>query len=183
MKLLHKGYYMTTSNAEMHTIKDIADFCNCSRPVILKHLKRSGYKGTTFEKSGRKIQGYALTIGQLKELKKIIENNKNGVATKEIVCSTSEAVTNTVNIDYAVKYFETKEELIQLKSDIKLLEDKHTNKEGLYIKEINELKTDKENLNLELSKEKAIKKRLNLVVMILSGAILVIVTSLIMLQF
>lgn len=167
---------MTTSTAEMHTIKDIADFCNCSRPVILKHLKRSNYKATTFEKSGRKIQGYALSVGQLKELKKLIENNKNGVATREIICSTSEATTNSINTDYIEKYLQTKEELIQLRSDIKLLEDKHNSREGLYVTEIN-------NLKQELKLIKNVKKKLNIAVIGLTSGMLITITILMTLIF
>ena len=171
---------MTTLNLEKYTIKDITDFCGCSRPVILKHLKRGCYKATTFKKSGRTIKGYSLSIKELRELKKIIQNNKNEVATDENNCSTTEAPKSTINIDYAVKYFETKEELIQLKSDIKLLEDKHNSKEGLYIKEINDLKADKDLINQELTSLKTDKIRLYKIIAGLSAGMLIVLTVLIM---
>lgn len=154
---------------DIYTIQQLTEICECSIPVARKYVNRAKYKESTIHIKGRATKAYNIPIVALQTMKDTISRNKqkinaeviNNSATLSANQNTTQVRTNA-NIledfennitskaqEYWQLYTQTKEELLRVQTDIKLIEDKAQNKEALYLKEIEDLKADKTRLEAQ----------------------------------
>lgn len=154
---------------DIYTIQQLSEICECSIPVARKYVTRAKYKESTILVKGRATKAYNIPIVALQTMKDTILRNKQKINAEVINNSaTLSANQNAIQMrsnaniledfennitskaqEYWQLYTQTKEELLRVQTDIKLIEDKAQNKEALYLKEIEDLKADKTRLEAQ----------------------------------
>lgn len=154
---------------DIYTIQQLTEICDCSIPVARKYVSRAKYKESTIHIKGRATKAYNIPIVALQTMKETILRNKQKI-NNEVINNSTALITNTsanpirsnANIledfensitskaqEYWQLYTQTKEELLKVQTDIKLIEDKAQNKEAIYLKEIEDLRADKTKLEAQ----------------------------------
>lgn len=155
--------------SKTYTIKELSKICNCSIPTITKKIKKQGLKPVSIIQQGKKITAYAIADDVLTSLSasEVIKDNKDNFKTSD-------------NKNYLEEYLKTYKELIEVKSNQKLLVDNLNNEKALYIKEVNSLTKENENLH-QLLKQK--EKVLNIFKIFITSLATLIITILLVYGF
>ena len=122
-----------------YTIKQLSEIINFSVPTTIKKLKKLHYKPVQIVQNGKRISAYNLSENDINKLK----GSQNNI-------SQSQEVSSPTNNNYFNEYMEAYKELIQLKSEQKLLTDNLQSKEGFYISEINRITNENKSLLLTI---------------------------------
>lgn len=161
---------MASKIDDIYTIQQLSEICNCSVPVARKYVLRNKYKESAIQVNGRTTKAYNIPISALQTMKQRIAENKSKLSTQSSATNSTNEIYNSSgasnNIlesfensitskaqEYWQLYITEKEQRLQLQTEIKLLEDKSNNKEAIYVKEINDLRADIEEVNSKYEKQ------------------------------
>lgn len=118
-----------------YTIKQISELINFSVPTTIKKLNKLQFKAVKIIQNGKTIKAYNLNEEDI-NLLKTNNNNTNNPAPVQTIN----------NNNYFNEYMEAYKQLIELKSEKKLLTDSLQTKEGFYVSEINRITNDNKHL-------------------------------------
>lgn len=118
-----------------YTVKQISELINFSVPTTIKKLNKLNLKPVIIKQNGKKIKAYNLNDEVINKLK------SDSTGTNQNSFSPI-----SDNNNYFNEYMEAYKELIELKSEKKLLTDNLQSKEGFYVSEINRLTNQNKDL-------------------------------------
>lgn len=128
------------------TVKELADYCHCTKIPINKQIQRLRYPVTYKLQQGKKVTAYTLTPAQLSSLYETIQRNKSQGIVNDTVTNNPQPVTSQAeSTDYKTlldKYIEYRELYAVAQNSVKLLEDR----QGGYIQQLKEIQSEKETL-------------------------------------
>lgn len=126
------------------TLKELADYCQCSKIPVTKQVNRLQLSATYKEQHGKKVIAYKLTKLQLDSIYETIQKNKTGGVINNPVTDNTPAVTGQLaNADYKTLldgYIEYRELYAVAQNSVKLLEDR----QGGYLQQLKEMQSEKE---------------------------------------
>ena len=166
-----------------YKVSDFASLIGCSQKTIYKMIERgelitvnepvNGRKTTFISSNNKQIQELQKIYGNLPvnegECKETLQNDESNLLTinGENIDLSANFIDKMIKLNdqYNERLMKVTEELITYKSRVPLLEDK-ASREGLYLSEINQLKTD--NGTLTKTKNKVIVMLIS-VILLLTG--------------
>lgn len=149
------------NNKQQYTIKELSDIIGCSVPTTTKRLKDFNIEIHKVTIKGRLVSVVNIDKNTLKTLKG--DNLEEEISISE---------------EYIKKYFALKEEHIELKANMQLLEDKRKSDIEVYINEVNHLRTQIDNDAQTINNMHKLNKYKNIALCVVCAVLIVCITLL-----